>query len=99
MRSRTLTAAQFSAASGVAYWRVLWGGGYAAARNQLRSELITAQVIEASSGEQPSGLTRRMDGMNGDVAALTCTKSEAPQTVVRGDLGGLTAGTLSLIHI
>jgi pterin-4a-carbinolamine dehydratase len=54
-----LTAAQFSASPGVTDWRVLWGGGYAAARFLTGSfaaglTLVTAiGELAAASGHDP----------------------------------------------
>jgi 4a-hydroxytetrahydrobiopterin dehydratase len=48
--SGPLTAAQFSASAGVADWRVLWGGGYAAARF-LTGSFAAGLALVAAIGE------------------------------------------------
>jgi pterin-4a-carbinolamine dehydratase len=48
--SGRLTAAQFSASPGVADWRVLWGGGYAAAR-YLTGSFAGGLALVAAIGE------------------------------------------------
>jgi 4a-hydroxytetrahydrobiopterin dehydratase len=48
--SGRLTATQFSASPGVADWRVLWGGGYAAARF-LTGSFATGLALVAAIGE------------------------------------------------
>lgn len=48
--SGRLTAAQFSASPGVADWRVLWGGGYAAARF-LTGSFAAGLALVAAIGE------------------------------------------------
>ena len=48
--SARLTAAQFAACTGVADWRVLWGGGYAAARFRTGS-FAAGLALVAAIGE------------------------------------------------
>jgi len=58
--SGRLTAAQFSAAAGVSDWRVLWGGGYAAARF-LTGSLASGLVLLAAIGEVAAAAGRDLD--------------------------------------
>jgi len=58
--SGRLTAAQFSAASGVSDWRVLWGAGYAAARF-LTGSFANGLALLAAIGEVAAAAGRDLD--------------------------------------
>src|SRR5215469_6403359 len=80
--SGRLTAAQFSASPGVTDWRVLWGGGYAAARF-LTGTLATGLALVAAIGElaAASGHDPDLDVRPESVTVRLCT----------GEVQGLTS--------
>jgi 4a-hydroxytetrahydrobiopterin dehydratase len=69
-----LTAAQFSASAGVSDWRVLWGGGYAAARF-LTGSFATGLALVAAIGEiaAVSGHDPDVDVRPASVTVRLCT--------------------------